>query len=338
MHKGFIHRIPRFQIRGEDVLAEEKKDENNTNEEDRKKTFKELTIKDNFMFTAVMSDKENCRRLLGMALGFPVKVVSVDYEYSIMYNPDYKGIRLDVLAVDDGGSQYNVEIQTVNRKIEKRSRYYHSQLDMKLLGSGKEYRILPDAYVIFICDYDPVGRKKYKYTFNHICREVPGYTLEDGSHTIFLSTRGENDGEVPEELVRFLKYVAADLDESLEDFEDDYVRRLQESIVDIKKDRGMESGYMLFEEMLNDERTAGIEKGRVIGREEGRIEGIVMGRKAIGSEYILDLLSDLGSVSDDLKEKIESEENELTLKAMHRLAARSESIEMFLNGLKDMND
>ena len=50
------------------------------------------------------------------------------------------------------------------------------------------------------------------------------------------------------------------------------------------------------------------------------------------------MLSDLGSVSDDLKEKIESEENEITLKAMHRLAARSESIEMFLNGLKDMND
>ena len=311
-------------------MAEEKKDENNTNEEDKKKTFKELTIKDNFMFTAVMSDKENCRRLLGMVLGFPVKVVSVDYEYNIMYNPDYKGIRLDVLAVDDDGSQYNIEIQTVNRKIEKRSRYYHSQLDMKLLGSGKKYRILPNAYVIFICEYDPVGRKKYKYTFEHTCKEVPGYTLEDGSHTIFLSTRGENDDEVPEELVRFLKYVAADLDESLEDFEDDYVRKLQESIVNIKKDREMESGYMLFEEMLDDERTA--------GREEGIEEGRAMGRKEAVSEYILDLLSDLGSVSDDLKAKIKSEDNELTLKAMFRLAARSESIEMFLNGLRNMNN
>ncbi len=299
---------------GDDVLAEEKK-----------KAFQELTIKDNFIFTAVMSDKENCRKLLSMVLGFQVTVVSVDYEYSIMYNPDYKGIRLDVLAVDNGGSQYNVEIQTVNRKIEKRSRYYHSQLDMKLLGRGKEYSILPDAYVVFICDYDPVGVKKYKYTFDHICREAPGYTLEDGSHTIFLSTRGENDSEVPEELVRFLKYVAADLDESLEDFEDDYVRKLQESIVDIKKDRGMERGYMLFEEMLNDERTAGIEEGRAIGRKE------------IGSEYILDLLSDLGSVSDDLKDRIESEESDVKLKAVLRLAARSESMEMFLKEFNEID-
>ncbi len=265
----------------------EKKDEINTNEEERKKTFQELTIKDNFMFTAVMSDKENCRKLLSMVLGFPVTVVSVEYEYSIIYNPDYKGIRLDVLAVDDDGSQYNVEVQTVNRKIEKRSRYYHSQLDMKLLSRGKEYSILPDAYVIFICDYDPVGVKKYKYTFNHTCMEAPGYTLEDGSHTIFLSTKGENDSDVPEELVSFLKYVAADLDESLDDFEDDYVRQLQESVVGIKKDRGMEGGYMLLEEMLNDERTAGIKKGRAegiaIGRKEGRTEGIVMGRKELGS-------------------------------------------------------
>ncbi len=203
---------------------------------------------------------------------------------------------------------------------------------MKLLERGKEYSILPDAYVVFICDYDPVGIKKYKYTFDHICREAPGYMLEDGSHTIFLSTKGENDSEVPEELVRFLKYVAADLDESLDDFEDDYVRQLQESVVGIKKDRGMEGRYMLLEEMLNDERTAGIKKGIVIGREEG----IAIGRREIELEHILDLLSDLGSVSDELKEKIESEDDEITLKAMFKLAARSESIEMFLNRLKDM--
>lgn len=33
-----------------------------------KKTLKELTLKDNFMFGAVMSDENNCRRLLEMTL------------------------------------------------------------------------------------------------------------------------------------------------------------------------------------------------------------------------------------------------------------------------------
>lgn len=34
----------------------------------KKKTLKELTLKDNFMFGAVMSDEENCRRLLELLL------------------------------------------------------------------------------------------------------------------------------------------------------------------------------------------------------------------------------------------------------------------------------
>ncbi len=58
----------------------------------------------------------------------------------------------------------------------KRVRYYHSQLDM-------------------------------------ICHELPEISLNDGSHTIILSTHGENDADVPEELVKFLKFVGAGLEE-----------------------------------------------------------------------------------------------------------------------------
>ena len=37
----------------------------------RKKQLKELTLKDNFMFGAVMMEEENCKRFLELALGFP---------------------------------------------------------------------------------------------------------------------------------------------------------------------------------------------------------------------------------------------------------------------------
>ena len=43
----------------------------------RRKTLKELTIKDNFMFGAVMCDENNCRRLLELVLGFPIERVEV---------------------------------------------------------------------------------------------------------------------------------------------------------------------------------------------------------------------------------------------------------------------
>ena len=39
-----------------------------------KKQLKELTIKDNFMFAAVMMEEENCREFLEIALGFSIEM------------------------------------------------------------------------------------------------------------------------------------------------------------------------------------------------------------------------------------------------------------------------
>ena len=86
-------------------------------------------------------------------------------EKCFVYHPEYKGVRLDILAADEKNTHYNVEMQVFRkRKPGKRSRYYHSQIDMDLLRSGQDYEELPDSYVIFICDFDPFYRKKYRYT------------------------------------------------------------------------------------------------------------------------------------------------------------------------------
>ena len=39
--------------------------------------FKDLTIRDVFMFAAVMSDPEICRRVLELALGIPISEVHI---------------------------------------------------------------------------------------------------------------------------------------------------------------------------------------------------------------------------------------------------------------------
>lgn len=57
--------------------------------------------------------------------------------------------------------------------------------------------------------------------------------LNDGSHTIILSTKGENELEVSEELVNFLKYVGQEMDEA--EIDDDYIKNLQEQIKSIKQ-------------------------------------------------------------------------------------------------------
>ena len=58
----------------------------------RTKRLKELTIKDNFMFGAVMMDEDNCKGLLERVLEIPIDRVDVSKEKSIVYHPEYKGI------------------------------------------------------------------------------------------------------------------------------------------------------------------------------------------------------------------------------------------------------
>ena len=187
-----------------------------------------LTIKNNFMFGAVMSNEENFRLLLERILDERISSVTVSKEKSIVYHPGYKGIRLDVYANDLEDTYYNVEMQVLKEPAPgKRSRYYHSQMDMELLSAGKKYEDLPNTYVIFICDYDPFGFGKYRYIFKNRCAEDGRVELQDGSQTIFLNTHGTNEDEVSEELVKFLKFVKADLSESEDDFGDYYVESLQ---------------------------------------------------------------------------------------------------------------
>ena len=76
----------------------------------RRKTLNELTIKDNFMFGAVMCEENNCKRLLELILGFPIERVEVSKERSMVYHPEYKGVRLDVYAKDEHNTHYNVEM------------------------------------------------------------------------------------------------------------------------------------------------------------------------------------------------------------------------------------
>ena len=289
----------------------------------RKKQLKELTLKDNFMFGAVMMEEENCKRFLELALGFPIERVEVSKEKSIVYHPEYKGVRLDVYAKNEHNTRYNVEMQVAKKaELGKRVRYYHGQIDMELLLSGSDYTELPEVYVIFICDFDPFGKKKYRYTFTKQCEEEPGAQLQEGCKSIFLSTRGENDREVPGELVSFLNFVKADLSESETDFEDDFVEKLQNTIRRIKSNREMEERFMIFEEMLRDERAEGKAEGIAEGKAEGKMEAVL--------EMLLELMKDLGEIPDELRNRITSEKDLETLKKWHRLAARSESLDEFL--------
>lgn len=282
------------------------------------KTLKDLTMKDNFMFGAVMSIEENCIGFLEMVLGFQVERVIISREKSLVYHPEYRGVRLDIYAKDENHTHYNVEMQVKKREnLGKRSRYYHSQIDMECLTQGAAYDELPNTFVIFVCDFDPFDQELYCYTFRSECQEDLSVKLQDGSVTIFLSTAGKNSKDVPSELVKFLKFIASDLEGSKANFEDPYVEQLQNSVNKIKSDREMGERYMIFEEMLREERQEGLEAGR----KEGQLKA--------KREDVIEFLRELGTVPESLIAQVESVEDFESLTALLKLAAKADSIDSF---------
>jgi predicted transposase/invertase (TIGR01784 family) len=245
-----------------------------------------------------------------MVLDFPIERIEVNKEKSIVYHPEYKGVRLDVYAKDEKRTHYNVEMQAIKEPaLGKRARYYHSHIDMEILLSGDDYSKLPNTYVIFVCDFDPFMRGKYCYTFENLCLEDKELSMQDGAKSIFLNTRGKNNDEVPIEMIAFLDFIKAYLKESTKDFHDDFVRQLQNSVQKVKSSRRMEENFMILREMLRDERA------------EGKAEG--------KAESVLILLEEIGTVSEQLQEKIINEKDMSTLLNWLKLAAKSETIQQF---------
>ena len=280
------------------------------------KEFQQLTIKDSFMFSAVMENEETCRQLLEIALSMKILNVTVITEKTLSYHPNYHGVRLDVLAEEHGTRRrFNVEMQVERIKnLPKRVRYYHTQMNIDALAAGKDYDELPDTYVIFICDFSPFETEKcrYRYTFRTRSDE-DGQSLDDGSISVILSTKGQNDSEVPKELLRFLKYVENPQHPTEDTVSDPYVRSLDRQVAAIKRNRDWEAKFVLFKEMMNKE------------REEGRKEG----QQIQSRKYILELLKMYGTIPEDIVNKINQESDPEVLSYWHMAAAKATSFEDF---------
>ena len=94
------------------------------------------------------------------------------------------------------------------------------------------------------------------------------------------------------------------------DYADDYVRRLQESVEYIKTNREMEARYMLWKEIIREE------------RQEERLEAF--------AEIILEFLADLpGEISTELENLIWDESDPQVLKRYVHLSKNVTTIDEF---------
>ena len=119
-----------------------------------------------------------------------VRKVSVQQWLQNLYG---HSAQLDILAEDEHGTQFNVEIQRSDEGASvQRARFYCGALDMHFLDKGKKYETLPDAYVIFITESDVLKNGRPLY---HIQRSVDetGEAFGDGSHIVYVNAACQDD-------------------------------------------------------------------------------------------------------------------------------------------------
>ena len=234
--------------------------------------LQDLNLIDNFLFNRVIDHKEYGPRtaeiILTTIMGRKVKIGKiVSEQFMVPDLPENHGIRLDAYieepVSDESGLLLDVfDIEPDNKigkkkQLPKRTRFYHSRIDGRLLPAGKNYRDLPDSWVIFITSFDPFGANRMVYTVKNQCLELPEMEFDDGAVTLFLYVKGE-EGNPPRELKELLRYFGETIPENACN---SALKTIQGYVDKVKADPRNQEGYMTVQEYLEYEIEEGIKKG-----------------------------------------------------------------------------
>ncbi|MDR1013132.1 MAG: Rpn family recombination-promoting nuclease/putative transposase, partial [Lactobacillales bacterium] len=137
------------------------------------------SVTDDLLFKLVFGDKRNKKaliHLLSSIVGF--RIADVDIRKTEM-TPDFIGgkeSRLDVLATDEKGRYYNIELQKQNDlNMRERSLFYWSEIFYKQLEKGELYNSLRKTICINILEFKLIDDEKFWHTYH--MREDETYEL-----------------------------------------------------------------------------------------------------------------------------------------------------------------
>ena len=137
-----------------------------------------------------------------------------------------------------------------------------NELDLKLIEKGQSYDILKTSYVIFICTFDFFEKNRSIYEFENICVDDSDIKLNDGTHKIFLNTKGNRDG-ISEELQMLLDYFDGREPES------QLAKDIDRKVFEARNNKQWRREYMSYQMELDKQYRNGREEGMAEGREEG---------------------------------------------------------------------
>ncbi len=227
------------------------------------KPVEDLTFADDFMFGAVMRDKEICKGVIERLL--KIQVDHIEYpELQKSIQPYYQshGARFDVY-VKDSNSVFDIEINTYREDdVWLRTRYYQSLLDTDNLLRGEPYSKLKESYILFISMEDPFKKGFSSYTALQVLKEEPATQIDDRTHkVVYNASAWQSEADL--NIRNFLRYVYENTPE------DEFTDEITRHVLKLKADEIFKGEYR----QVTIHEFDVMEKGRLEGLKTGREEG-----------------------------------------------------------------
>lgn len=237
--------------------------------ENRKKNIEEIIknfrpIDDTFLSLLIQSNYKVAEYILRVIMEMPsLKVLEV-HSQDFTQNIFGRSARFDILAKDDEGKIYNIEIQRSDAGATlKRARFNSSILDIKGINSGDSWDKLNETYVIFITENDVLkdGLPIYhiERTIIETCKQ-----FKDGEHIIYVSSSHQD--------------LTTDLGRLMHDFYCSEASKMLSPIKeDVQKIKSSKEGIANMCEAMEQFEKEAISKGKAEGLAIGIKKGIKQG-------------------------------------------------------------
>lgn len=203
-------------------------------------------IDDDFLSAFFRDNIEDTEFILRIILNKPtLRVKSVHTQHELK-NLNGRSVRLDVHAVEDNGTEVNIEIQRDDRGAGfKRARHNSSLLDASILKPGQKPEELPETYVIFITESDVIGLDEPIYPIERYISVQGKYIpVNDVAHTIYVNGAKQGNETELEKLMHDFSCIKA---------EDMYYSQLARKMRYLKEDeKGVETMCRVMEEMRDE--------------------------------------------------------------------------------------